>query len=190
MSANLVVDIGNTCQLFLSLPSPAAAADAGIAITSGGCISSLSGVLIGDVADLRDSDTFCNVFVAGKGFGSGPLLIGVQTSDATTSGTFTDPTSGLAQLPTAFVSGGFLVIGSGAATDTFLGTFGSGVSGQVILSGFVAAAAFQRPHRYARLFVGSGFYDGTLMAGFITNLRTTGSGAGFTFNPGSGTVAV
>lgn len=190
MSASLLVDLGSTTQMAISLPSPAVAADGGLAITSGGCISSLSGVLIGDVIDLLNADTYCNVFVAGKGFGSGPLLVGVQTADATTSGSFTDPTSGLGQLPTAFASGGWLVIGSGPATDAFLGIFGSGVSGQIIQSGFVAGAGFNRPHRYARLLVGSGFYDGTLMAGFITNKKITGSGGGFTFSPGSGVVSV
>jgi len=190
MSANLIVDLGNTAQMAPSFPSTAQAADGGMAITSGGNISSLSGVMVGDVVDMINSDTFCNVYVVGRSLGSGPLLVGVQTSDSTTSGTFTDPTSGLAQLPTNFASGGFLIIASGPATDATLGVFGSGVSGSYALSGFCAAGAFQRPHRYARLFVGSGFYDGPLQAGFISQYRTTGAGGGTTQAPGSGTIAV
>lgn len=184
MSANLIVDLGGTVQSTPSLPSSAVAADGGIAITSGGCISSLSGVLIGDIVDLNNTNTFCQVYVAGKGFGSGPLMIGVQTSTSTASGTFTDPTSGLAQLPTSFQSGGYLVIGSGLGGSP--GIFGSGQSGSYLLSGFMAFAAFQRPGRYARLFVGSGFFDGTLQAGFVSQLRTTGSGGGFSWLPQSG----
>ena len=190
MSANLVVDLGGTTQSIQSFPSTAQAADGGMAITSGGNISSLSGVLVGDVIDLNNADTFCNVYVGGRSLGSGPLLVGVQTSDSTASGTFTDPTSGLSQLPTSFASGGFLIIASGPATDATLGIFSSGVSGAYALSGFLAFAAFQRPHRYARLFVGSGFYDGPLQAGFVSQFRTTGSGGGTTQSPGSGTISV
>lgn len=190
MSASYAVDLGKTTQHHLSFPSPAVAADGGIAITSGGAISSLSGVLIGDVIDLRDSDAYCNVMLMGRGFGSGPLLVGVQTATATTSGSFTDPTSGLPQFPDPFVSGGWLIIGSGPAADATLGVFGSGVSGQYLLSGFATFAAFQRPHRYARIIIGSGFYDGLLYAGFVSQLRTVGSGGGFTYLPGSGSVNV
>ena len=190
MGASLAVDLGKTTQHLLSFPSPAVAADGGIAITSGGAMSSLSGVLIGDIVDMRDSDTYCNLLVLGRGFGSGPLLVGVQTSPDTTSGNFTDPTSGLPQFPDPFQSGGWLIIGSGPATDSRLGVFGSGVSGNYILSGFATFAAFQRPDRYARVVIGSGFYDGLLYAGFVSQLRTTGSGGGFTYAPGSGTVNV
>lgn len=186
MSAGLVLDLGNTAQLAVSFPSTAVAADGGLAITSGGCISALSGVLVGDVVDLLPANAYCNLWVAGRSFGSGPLLIGVQTSDSTTSGTFTDPTSGLASLPGAFSSGGWLILGSGPATSTLLGTLGSGVSGQYLESGFMVAQAFQRTGRYARVVVGSGFYDGPLQAGFISALKTTGSGGGFSWSPSSG----
>lgn len=190
MSANLVVDLGNTTQMSRSLPDPAGGADVGMAITSGGCVSALSGVQVGAIIDMLHSDTFCNVWVQGQSLGSGPLLVGVQTSDSTTSGTFTDPTSGLARLPAPFVSGGWLVIGSGPATATNLGIFGSGTSGSIIQSGFACAAGFQRPHRYARLLTGSGFFDGPMAAGFISQMKTTGSGGGYSYSPGSGTISV
>ena len=192
MSASLLVDLGQTCQLQYSFPSRQTQADQGILITSGGAISSLSGVLIGGTVDLLQSDTYCNLFAMGIGFGSGPLVIGVQTSPDTTSGNFTDPTSGqTAFLPTAFASGGVIIIGSGpTGASGFLGTFSSGYSGSIIGSGWMAAAAFLRPHRFARAYVASGFYDGTLMVGFISQLRTTGSGGGFAYAPTSGTVSV
>lgn len=192
MSANLVIDIGGSCVTQLSLPAAGVAADYGLAVTSGGAISSLSGVLVGDTIDLLHADAACNVFACGRGFGSGPLLIGIQTADVTTSGSFTDPTSGLAAAdrPRGVSSGGFVIIGSGAATDVLLGVFGSGVSGQVIQSGFAAFVRFERPHRYARLIVGSGFYDGTLLAGFVSQARPVGSGGGFSMSPSSGSVTV
>ena len=182
MSANLVVDLGPTT---LSLPSLPGAN--GMAITSGGTISSLSGALIGDVVDLLQANTFCNVYVAGRSLGSGPLIVGVQCSPTDASGSFTDPTSGLAQIPPPFVSGGRLVIGSGPATAANLGIFGSGVSGQMVLSGFHAFAAFQRPARYARLVTAAGFMDVTaFQAGFVSQLKTVGSGGGFSWSPQSG----
>jgi hypothetical protein len=191
MSASLLVDLFNTCQLSPSLPSFAVAADAPIPATSGGFVSSLSGVMPGDIVDLLNANTVCNVYVVGKAIGSGPLIIGVQTSDSTTSGSFTDPTSGLPQLPGSFSSGGQLIIGSGDWSSSWGGIFGSGVSGQVVLSGFFAASIFQRPHRYARLLVMSGFMDVVSMqAGFISQLKTTGSGGGFTYAPGSGVISV
>ena len=117
----------------------------------------------------------------------------MQTAAATTSGSFTDPTSGLPVFPTPFVSGGLLVIGSGAwaAAGDVGGIFGSGVSGQNVLSGFFAAAAFQRPHRYARVNTLAGFMDWcTPQAGFIGQRPTVGSGQGFSYSPGSGTINV
>ena len=189
-SANIVVDLYNTVQMVQSFPSTAQAADGGVAITSGGSISSLSGVMIGDGVDMRDSDTNTQLFVGGLSYGSGPLIIGVQTAPSATSGDFTDPTSGLATFPGAFRSGGFLIIGSGPASDTRLGIFGSGQSGFFVRSGFFAASHFQRPHRYARIIHGSGFFEGTLHAGFIGSLKTTGSGGGYSASPGSGAVSV
>ena len=191
-SAGLVVDLGNTALFAVSWPSTGVAADDAILITSGGAMSSLSGVLIGAVVDLLQADTYCNLWAAGKGFGSGPLLLQVQTADAVTSGSFTDPTSGLAagDRPGAFLSGTILVIGSGPATDATLGILGSGYSGSFLLSGWAVGQGFVRVGRYARVNVLSGFYDGTLVAGFLSQLKTTGSGGGFSFSPGSGSVSV
>lgn len=189
ISANLVVDLANTTQSFRSFPTYGAGTGS-VLVTSGGAVSSLSGILVGGVWDGINCNTLTNVYVDGRGFGSGPLLIGIQTSDSTASGTFTDPTSGLAALPVNVNSGGFLIIGSGPATDATLGIWSSGQSGSYLLSGFLAFGAFQRPHRYARLFVASGFYDGNLAAGFISQLKVTGSGGGFSYSPGSGVVSV
>jgi hypothetical protein len=191
MSANLVVDLFNNVHSQPSVPSATVAADGAIAISSGGVISSLSGVLVGDPIDLGDANTVCNVYVAGRPLGSGPLIIGVQTSDSTASGTFTDPTSGLAQMPGKFASGGQLILGSGAWTDAAGGIWGSGVSGQAFLSGIMTGSYFQRPHQYARLLVMSGFADvAGFQAGFITQLRTVGSGGGYSPSPSSGPVSV
>lgn len=182
--AGYSVDLGFTTQASASLPSTAVAADGPIAITSGGCISSLSGVMIGDIIDLVNANSYCNVFVAGRSITSGPLLVGVQCSDSTASGTFTDPTSGLPSLTNRFSSGGYMVLGSGPATDATLGVFGSGTSGNYFLSGFCAIGAFQRPQRYARLYLGSGFgVMAGFTAGFISQLKTTGSGFGTSQQP-------
>lgn len=190
MAADLLVDLFSHSLAYPSLPSPSQGADAGLAITSGGCVSSLSGVQIGDSIDLNDVNHFTNVYVEGRSFGSGPLLIGVQDSPDSTSGNFTDPTSGLAQFPTWFRSGGWLIIGSGPATATNLGIAGSGLSGQIIQSGFMTFGAFQRKGRWARLVLGSGFYDGTLRAGFIAQRRVIGSGTGYSVSPSSGILNV
>lgn len=179
-SAGLVVDLGNTCQSLPSLPGA-------VTQSPSGQLCGLSGILVGDIIDMRDSDTLCNVYMAGTAvLSSGPAIIQVQTADATTSGTFTDPTSGLGRLPSVFQSGGNIWLNSGS----FAGIYGSGTSGQFVTSGFCAFASFQRPHRYARLLFNSGFYIGPLQAGFVSQLKTTGSGGGFTFAPGSGTVSV
>ncbi len=178
MSANLLVDLGNTCQLAPSLYS-------GNGVS--GQVCGLSGMIVGEIVDMLHSDTYCNVYINGKAvFASGNLIIGVQSSDALTSGSFTDPTSGLSVLPTVFQSGGVVWINSGSTG----GVLGALTSGQAVLSGFMASAAFQRPGRYARLVFMSGFYLGTLQAGFISQFKTTGSGGGFSYSPSSGTVNV
>jgi hypothetical protein len=190
---SVIIDIGGACVSQKSIPSTAVAGKGGLAISSGGCISSLSGILIGDVVDLRDANTYCNVYVAGLSLGSGPLVIGIQASDSVLSGTFTDPTSGLPQFPRGVTSGGFLIIGSGAwaAAGDVGGVFSSGVSGYMVTSGFMAIAAFQRPQRYVRLFVGSGFMDcAGLTGGFISQFKFVGSGPGFSYLPTSGIVNV
>lgn len=60
--------------------------------------------------------------------------------------------------------------------------FGSG--------GGMAIGHFLRPHRFARLLVLSGGFTGNVIAGFLANLKTTGSGGGFTFSPQTGSVNV
>ena len=181
-SANLIVDLNGTAQLGASLPG------AGLTSTPSGLLCGLSGTVIGQSVDMIYSDTFCNVVVQGQAvLNSGPLVLQVQCSDTDVSGKYTDPTSGLAQLPTWFSSGGLLILnsgGDGGLNQTF-------VSGQSLLSGFHIAAGFQRPQRFARVNFYSGFgtanqYVGTLTAGFISQYRTTSSGGGQTQSPGSG----
>ena len=182
MSANLIVDLGNTAAMQLSV---------GLGGAGSGLVYAASGAVIGQGVDLRNADTFCNLFAAGNGiFGSGQLRIQIQTSDSDVSGNYTDPTSGLAALPTSFSSGGILILNSGALGGGLLGAF---TSGQSIQSGFAVAAGFQRPQAgtYVRANVLSGdFFAGTLTVGFISQYRTTGSGGGFTYSPGSGSVNV
>jgi hypothetical protein len=183
MSANLIVDLGNTAQLGYTLPN-------NVAIGSGGIVDSrLSGISIGQSVDMLNSDTYCNLLVAGICNTSGPLVLQVQTSDSDTSGNYTDPTSGLASFPSSFTSGGLITLGGSGIVNP--GLFNSGfVSGQALLSGFAAAAAFIRNGRFARANVLSGFYQGPLTALFVSNLKTTGSGGGYSPLPSSGTVNV
>lgn len=214
MGAGLVVDIGQTCQFHPSI----------VQTVSGG-------VIVGLPIDLKNSDTLCNVFVA-AGAGSGPVGVQVQTSDVAsgfiasgaglpTSGSFTDPTSGLSGLSVGLLnSGGILWINSGLVTfprqalPPLSGQQGAypvgmhpiynaqGAGGFNASSGSapvfgsgggVAFGSFLRPHRFARLVMMSGaslLGAPTLIAGFVTNLKTTGSGGGFDFRPTSGVVAV
>ena len=214
-SANLIVDVGGT-GLF-----PPSCVNAN---------SPLSGAQVGTVVDLNNADTFCNIWVAG-GATSGIAAVQIQTTDVTsgqlssgglqaivTSGAFTDPTSGLAQLPTNISSGGILWVnsglwslpqGGGASGAMSVNTFGLGtnpvfggqtpaggsfpVSGSFTVfgsGGGMAFGAFQRPHRYARLNILAGSFSAPIIAGFLSQLRTTGSGGGFTFSPTSGAVNV
>ena len=179
MSANLLVDLGNTCQMAVSLT--------GTTILSGSLFAPCSGALIGQSIFLGNADTYCNLFAAGLS-PSGQLRLQVQCADSDVSGSYTDPTSGLAQLPGTFASGGILFINSGGAGGGVLGAF---VSGQAIASGFATAQGFQRTGTFARVNALSGdFFAGGLAAGFISQLRTTGSGGGFSYSPTSGTVNV
>lgn len=174
MSANLVVDLGGGALMGVSI-GPIA----GVGSTPA------SGIMVGRFLDFNNANTFCNLFAAGAGV-SGPYRVLVQTSDAQTSGSFTDPTSGLAQLPTSFLSGGVVWVGSGAGGFTS----GNPLSGSMC-SGGVQAAGFQRPHRYVRALVMSGEANNhPVVVGFISQHRTTGSGGGFTFNPTSGAINV
>lgn len=185
MSASLVIDLGNTAQMSVSI---------GLGGAGSGLIYPASGAVIGQSISLRNADTFCNLFAAGNAvFTSGQLRLQVQCSDTDTSGNFTDPTSGLPStaFPTSFQSGGILWLNSGGTGGSSGGLFGGFVSGQAIQSGWAVAGGFQRPFEFARVNVLSGdFYAGTLVAGFISQYRTTGSGGGFSYSPSSGTVNV
>ena len=47
------------------------------------------------------------------------------------------------------------------------------------------------PGQYVRAIAMSGdFWQSTLSVGFVSQLRTVGSGGGFTYSPGSGSVSV
>lgn len=197
--ASFLVDLGQTCLLGDSL---AVNSLGGIAVTSpSGYVNGLSGVIVGMSVDMIDANTFTNLFIGGVSVvpASGPLIVGVQTSDTDISGNFTDPTSGQSPglanwpFPTAFQSGGMIVFNSGGTG----GTFHTFRSGHAIASGFMEAAGFLRPHRYARaIFIsgtagaGGNEYVGQLQVGFIAELRTTGSGGGFDYKPGSGGAVV
>ena len=163
MSASYVVDLSTTVLAEPSVPGSAPAFPC-------------SGALVGNPVDLANANTYCNMYVAGGVSQSGQLRVLVQTSPTTTSGSFTDPTSGLQVMPTVFSSGGVYWINSG---------------GGGLYSGFLEFAAFQRPHRYARTLVMSGdFWTASLQAGFVSQLRTVGSGGGSSQAPGSGVVSV
>lgn len=212
MSANLVVDVGGTCVAVPSLVSTFGPA---------------SGAVVGLPVDLKDANTLCNVFFAG-GAASGPVALLIQTAEPGSgliqsgggypiSGNFTDPTSGLAQLPPGVSSGGIMWVnsglvslpgGGGASGQMGINTFPFGTSpvfnaqaspGYVASGNFpvfgsgggMAFAAFQRPHRYARLLLQSGASAiPGVVAGFLSQLRTTGSGGGSTQSPQTGTVNV
>lgn len=149
-----------------------------------------SGAYVGIGVDLINADTYCNLWAAGFTH-SGQLRLQVQTSDTDTSGNYTDPTSGAPVFPGAFQSGTILWLNSGGVgSGGLLGVF---TSGQSIESGFAVAQGFSRPYRYARLIAlneGSTQFAGPLTAGFISNLRTTGSGGGTSLLPSSGAVNV
>lgn len=176
MSANLIVDIGHTADYQVS-----------VAVGSG------SNLVIGNIVDLLHADTYCNLFVA-AGAGSGAIEVRVQTSDSTASGTFVDPTIGLVSgsFPSEILSGGIYFANSGIAwgsgNQSLTTPVGSGAP--LFCSGSVQFASFIRTGRYARLFYNSGPFPNYIVAGFISQKKTTGSGGGFSFSPGSGTVNV
>lgn len=180
MSANLVVDLNNTCLMQTSIADGP--------VLSGSVTVPCSGAVIGNIVDLVNANTYCNLFAAGVS-ASGQLRLQVQCSDGTTSGSFTDPTSGYQTFPGAFQSGTILWINSGGGTGT--GVLGTFTSGQCIASGFFVAQGFIRTGRYARVLALSGdFFAGGLTVGFISNQKWTGSGAGYTFSPSSGSITV
>lgn len=177
MSANLVVDLRNTTQ---HQPT--------IVDTVGVASSPASGEIVGRVVDLLNAGVYCNMLVKG-GPSSGVLQVQVQTSDSTASGTFTDPTSGLAAFPAGFHSGGILIVNSGLwASGNPLGPPVN--NAPLFCSGGMAFGAFQRPHRYARAIALSGAFDANVAVSFISQLLTAGSGFGSTQAPGSGSVNV
>lgn len=180
MSASLVVDLGNTTQMGFTGPTQAQ-------LSPSGQVCGLSGVQTGLSVDMINANTFCNLVVQGMAvLTSGPAIVQVQVSDDNT--TWGDPTSGLpaGALPTSFASGGNLIINSGSTGYIYT----SGVSGTAVLSGFAVAAGFQRTARYVRGLINSGYYIGNLQVSFCSQLKTTGSGAGFSYAPSSGSVIV
>ncbi len=210
LSASDVIDIPNTCVYAPSVQS---------------LFGSASGALVGAPVDLLHATNWCNVYCAG-GNTSGPVSILVQTSDGPasgvyvsgggfpTSGSFTDPTSGLPQFPTTFISGGVWVVNSGLYSNVNAGYPASGFttvlpaggapifqamgghqiynSGlfPVFASGGMAFAAFQRPQRWARALILSGAFTNGINVGFVSHITPTGSGGGQSQSPGSGTVNV
>ncbi|MDO8673658.1 MAG: hypothetical protein Q7O66_19790 [Dehalococcoidia bacterium] len=174
MSANLVVDLGATCDYRTSI-----------------VVGSGANLVVGQIIDLAHADTYCNVWVAG-GVGSGVIEMRIQTSDGVTSGSFTDPTSGRAsnQLPAFLASGGVMFANSGLAVSGSQSLSAPVNTAPLFCSGGIQFGAFIRPHRYARLISNSSVFPDAIQAGFISNKRTTGSGGGFTYAPGSGTVNV
>lgn len=177
MSASYLTDLGNTVQMGVSITDGP--------LLSGGLIAVASGTTIGQGINMNNANSFCNLCLTGIS-SSGRLRVQVQCADTDTSGSYTDPTSGLPQLPTAFSSGGILWVNSGLDN----GLLGPVVSGQSIASGFQVAAGFQRTGTFVRANVlteGTAQFGGSLTASFISQLRTTGSGAGFSWAPSSGT---
>ncbi len=170
----------STCQV-----TPSIAPNAGISSTPS------SGTFIGQVVDIINANTFTNVLVTG-GPGSGPFQVQVQSSDATTSGSFTDPTSGLAVFPTNFLSGGLMWVNSGLwASGTPYGPV-SAISGSPYFSsGGAWAGGFQCPQRYVRVNLTSGnAFPAEITASIVKQQRTTGSGGGQSQLPGSGAINV
>ncbi len=172
MSANLIVDIANTADYKASV-----------------MVGSGSDLLVGQVVDLLQANTYCNVFVAG-GFGSGAIEVRIQTSDGTTSGSFTDPTSGLAALPVNVLSGGVMFVNSGLWASGNFSVTASVNNAPLFCSGGISFGAFQRPQRYARLIYNSGPFPNYIIGGFVSQKRTTGSGTGSTLSPSSGAIQV
>ncbi len=172
MSANLVVDLGATCDYRTS-----------VVIGSGASLT------VGEIVDLMHADTYCNVGCWAAA-GSGVIEVRVQTSESTVSGTFTDPSSGLAGLPSWMASGGTFFFNSGLAVSGASSLSAPVNNAPLFCSGGVQFGAFQRPHRYARLIWNSGVFPNFAAVGFVSNKRTIGSGGGFTYSPGSGVVNV
>lgn len=173
MSANYVVDLNPTVDVRASV-----AQGSGASFT------------VGRIADLLQANTLCNVYCANGLGGSGAIEVRIQTSDSVLSGTFTDPTSGLARLMDGIASGGVVFFNSGIYASGHSSPCASINNAPLFHSGGQQFVAFQRPHRYARLIVNSGVFPSDITAGFLSQKKNIGSGAGFTFSPGSGVVEV
>lgn len=159
MSASLVIDLGQTCLL-----QPSIAPAAGVGSTPA------SGAIVGNVVDIIDANTLTNLVVTGGVSQSGTFRVQVQTASGTTSGWFTDPTSGLAVMPTNLLSGGILLCNSGQASG--------------FQSGVIQAGGFLSPHRYVRAVVlADDLFNAPVFAGFIKQQKQTGSGGGYSWAP-------
>ena len=167
MSASLLVDARNTLDYRVS-----------VAVGSG------SNLIVGEIVDFGNADTYTNVFVAG-GAGSGACEVRIQTSYAFTSGSFTDPTSGLPSFPagSSIASGGIFFANSGLLASGNQSVQSPVNNAPFFCSGGIEFGGFQRPGQYARLLWNSGAFPNFATAGFVGNKRTTGSGGGYSWSP-------
>lgn len=189
MSANLIVDVRDTTRHAVSVVAPGGGSGIG------------PGTIIGQVIDFLDANTLTNINIMGGGM-SGVFKFQVQTADVTTSGSFTDPVSGYPEFPTpgGILSGGIIVVNSGLRGSGLPPELATMSGSPPFCSGGNHWASFQRPHRYARLnYLSGGFGSGVglqfgsgtcLVGGFVGQKKTTSSGGGFSFSPGSGSVSV
>ncbi len=146
-------------------------------------------LVVGEIIDLLHSNTYCNVFAAG-GAGSGAIALRVQTSDTTNSGDFTDPTSGLADLPQGISSGGIFYANSGLWASGSQSLSAPVNNAPLFCSGGFQTAQFICNGRYARLINVSGVFPNHLTAGFIHQKRTTASGVGSSHSPSATTFTI
>ena len=173
MSAGLVVDLFGSAQMVPSV-----------------IVGSGSDLLVGNIVDLAAcGDEATNIFVAAGIGGSGAIEVRVQCSDSTTSGTFTDPTSGKptsAFFANGVLSGGILIANSGLWNSGYNQPCAPINNAPMFCSGGVYGAMFQRGQRYARLLYVSGPFPGAIIAGFAEQKLVTGSGPGYATSPQSG----
>jgi hypothetical protein len=168
--AQQIVDLGSRAQF---VPSIVGA-------------SPSSGTLVGFPVDMKDADSYCNVWVVTTSC-SGPFQIQVQTTDTLSgllvsgggvvSGAFTDPTSGLASVsvgttfPTWFQSGAILTINSGLWP-----TIGGGMA-QSAVSGFPLSGGVTQAYM-------GGFPQGTFPYGLTPTIQFMGGTAFVPNTPG------
>ncbi len=161
--------------------------------------SPASGVVVGQIIDLLHYDTFCNWFVAGGGNSgaaswSGVVGVAAQFSDSLSSGSFalSDPTSGQSAFLPSYVGSGTVLYGnSGLAASGGIPLGAPVDQAPPFCSGGIQFGAAIRTGRYGRLVLLSGAsLVSPILAGFVTNLRTTGSGGGQSQSPGSGNISV